>query len=89
MSLATLGGRDFTVMTSLAQNGIAVKEVRVTFVVTSPRGARSTYYATTSSVGLALLQARLSAADPRGTYRVTATATTSGLTATASGSFIY
>jgi hypothetical protein len=89
MSLATIGGRDFTVMASLAKNGVAATAVPVTFVVTSPKGARSTYYATTSSAGIALLQARLSPGDPRGTYRVTATATTSGLSASASGSFIY
>jgi len=89
MSLGTIGGRDFTLMASLALNGIASSGVPVTFVVTSPQGARSTYYATTSSVGMALIQARLTTRDPRGTYRVTATASTSGLTATASGSFIY
>jgi len=89
MSLATVGGRDFTLAASLARGGVALPEVRVTFVVTSPQGARSTYYATTSSVGMALIQARLTTRDPRGTYRVTATASTSGLTATASGSFIY
>jgi len=89
MSFGAMGGRDFTLVAGVARGGIAVPGVLVTFVVTSPQGVRWTYSATTSSAGFAVVQARLPANVPRGTYRVTATATTAGVALTASGSFIY
>ena len=89
MTLATTGGRDYSVTANLKLGGVALPGVRVTFVVTSPQGTRWTYSATTTSVGTALIQAKLSPSNPRGTYKVTATASASGLSATATGAFVY
>ena len=89
-SLATMGGRSFIVMASLKLNGVPAPGVRVTVVVTSPLAgvAPRTYTVTTDSQGVALLMGQLSATDARGTYRVTTTATVSGVTSTGTASFV-
>jgi hypothetical protein len=89
-SLATMGGRSFIVMASLKLNGVPAPGVQVTFVVTSPLAgvALRTYTVTTDSQGIAMLMGQLSATDARGTYKVTTTATASGVTSTALGSFV-
>jgi hypothetical protein len=89
MRLETTGGREYSLTALLARAGITVPLARVTFVVTSPHGYRWTYNATTNSLGVAMIKARLSRSDPKGTYQVTATATTTGLTTIASASFVY
>ena len=89
-SLATMGGRNFVVMASLKLNGMSVPGVRVTFVVTSPQAgvAPRTYTLTTDAQGIAMLMGQLSATDARGTYKVTTTATVSGITSTGTGTFV-
>ena len=89
MTLATTGGRDFTLTASLKRGSVTVPGTLVTFAVTSPKGLRWTYTATTNAQGIATIQGRLTVKDPKGIYKVTATATASGLSATATGTFTY
>ena len=89
MTMTATGGRDFTVTVNLKLGVAAVSGVRVTVVITDPRGSKATYTATTNSAGTATVKDRLSRWGARGTYRVTATATSSGQNASVSGSFVY
>ena len=61
----------------------------VAFGVRSPTGKITTYSSSSNTGGLAKVTVRLKGKDPRGVYTVTATATSSGLTGSASGSFSY
>jgi len=89
MTLTTIGGRDFSVTVKLKLGVAAISGVRVTVVITDPRGSKVTYTTTTNSTGTAVIKGRLSSRDPRGTYRVTASATYSGMYTSATGSFVY
>jgi len=86
--LATTGGREFTMTASLKRNGVSASGIRVTFVVTSPLGGSRTYSATTNFLGVAVVKGRLLTSDPRGTYQVTTSAVASGVTSTASATFV-
>ena len=79
------------VMASLKLNGVSAPWVRMTFVVTSPLAgaAARTYTATTDSQGVATVTGKLGVLDARGTYKVTTSASVSGVTSTATGSFVY
>lgn len=63
--------------------------VPVTFVVTNPLGAITSYTAITGSNGVATVQVRLKPKDPRGTYGVRVTASSGGMIGEATGSFAY
>jgi hypothetical protein len=74
LSLQTTGGSQFRLTSSLQKNGLGLPGVLVTFVVTGPGGSRETYRAITDSDGVATANGRLNVREPRGIYRVVATA---------------
>jgi hypothetical protein len=63
--------------------------VPVTFSVRNPAGKNSTYSGLTNGSGVAKVTVRLKGKDPKGTYTVTATASSGGMTGSASGTFSY
>ena len=88
-TLTITGGREYVVTASLKLSGLAARSVPVTFQVKNPLGVIKTYTATTDSKGVAILAGRLGLSDPRGTYRVITSAIASGVTSTATGTFVY
>jgi hypothetical protein len=89
LGLQATGGRQFVLTATVKKNAVVVSGVTVTFVVTNPKGAKSTYTATTNSSGVATYKGALAVSSPKGTYLVAASATSSGLTASANESFVY
>ena len=63
--------------------------VTVSFVITDPKGTTSTVTAVTNSIGVATIKGRLKGRDPRGTYGVTASASSGGVSGSAAGTFVY
>jgi hypothetical protein len=57
--------------------------------VRSPAGKITNYTATTTASGVAKITVRLKGKDPKGTYSVAATASSGGMTGSASGTFNY
>ena len=90
MTLATTGGRTFSLTAVVKLKGVAAPGVRVTLVVKGPTpGTQWNYSATTNAQGMAYVLGTLPLTAERGTYQVTSSASTAGLTTTASGSFVY
>ena len=90
MALQITSGSQYTMTATVTGGGAGVAGATVTFRITDPRGGVKTLNATTGANGVA--QVRVSkprGKDPRGTYAVSATAAWNGLTASASGSFVY
>jgi hypothetical protein len=63
--------------------------VSVTFAVKNPLGKTTSYNATTNGSGVAKVNVKLKPKDPKGSYAVTATATSGTLTGSAAGAFSY
>jgi hypothetical protein len=89
VTLAITGGSNYQFKATVTAGPTPAAGVSVSFVMTGPTGARTTLSATTNSLGVATVKGRLKPRDPRGTYQVTATATSASLSGTASGSFVY
>jgi hypothetical protein len=79
----------YVISATVKAGSSVVSGARVTFALRSPAGKLSSYSATTNGSGLAKVTVRLKAKDPRGTYSVTATATSGALSGTASGTFTF
>jgi hypothetical protein len=100
VSVNVVSSLGVTLSTATSGNAIAISArvlagsnpvsgAKVTFTVKNPLGKTTTSSATTSSSGVATLKLRMKPKDPKGTYTVQATATSAGLTGTATGSFGY
>lgn len=68
--------------------GTPLAGVQASIVITSPAGKSQTLAATTNASGVASATTRLNKKDPAGTWAVRATASASGLSGSASGSFL-
>jgi hypothetical protein len=89
MTLATMGSRIYILAAIVKFKGVPVPGIPVAFVVKGPTGTKWTFSVATDALGLAMVQKTLALNAPRGTYQVTSSATTAGVTVTASGTFTY
>jgi hypothetical protein len=89
VSLSVGSSNPYTFTATVSSSGTAVAGASVSFAVRNPTGLATTLSSTTDSQGVASAKLRLKPKDPKGTYLVTATATSGGVTGTATGSFVY
>ncbi|MEO7888539.1 MAG: peptidase M11 [Vicinamibacterales bacterium] len=73
---------------AVSANGVKVSGASVSFRITDPRGTVTVVSATTTSSGIATSTFKPKPKDPNGTYHVQATATSAGITGTATTTFV-
>ena len=89
VTLSIVKSNGYQISATVKAGSTPVSGLPVSFSVRNPLGKISTSTATTNSSGLAKITIRLKGRDPKGTYSVTATASSAGLAGTATGSFVY
>jgi hypothetical protein len=87
--LSIVKTKAYQISATVTAGSTPLSGVPVTFSVRNPLGGVSNYSATTTSAGVAKITVRLKGRDPKGTYSVTATASSGGLTGSASGTFTF
>jgi hypothetical protein len=89
VTLSIVKTKAYQISATVTAGSTPLSGVPVTFSVRNPLGGVSNYSATTTSAGVAKITVRLKGRDPKGTYSVTATASSGGLTGSASGTFTF
>ena len=89
VALSVVKSNGYQISATVSAGTAPLAGVPVSFSVLSPAGKTSSYSATTNAGGVARITVRLKGKDPRGTYNVSATATSGGLTGNSSTTFVY
>ena len=89
VSLSIAKTNVYQISATVTAGSTPLSGVPVMFAVRNPLGGVSNYSATTATNGVAKINVRLKGKDPKGTYNVTATASTGALTGSAAGTFTY
>lgn len=89
VSLQTVGGSNYQLTATVLAGTSPAVGASVTFSITDPKGGNTTLTALTNASGVVTIKGRLKGKDPHGTYTVTASASSGGLSGVASGAFVY
>jgi hypothetical protein len=89
VSLAIAKSNAYQISANVKAGSNLLANVPVAFSLRNPAGKVTAYSSVTNASGVAKITVRLKGKDPKGTYSVTATATSGSLSGSASGTFAY
>ena len=89
MTLAVVKTNVYRISATVKAGSTPLSGVPVGFALRNPAGKVTTYSATSGTGGVATINVRLKGKDQKGTYSVTATASTAGMTGTGTITFAY